>query len=143
METEFDFFLSDAKSTQFILKRGKNLEQQLYVWMEKKLPQFNMQRIETRIEESGAATCVPLKEKVLSRNSSLRLLFFKNRKFHVSDIHKHTHYSSLSLQKKESHFDRVTREVNPESRLNALYILTLFKKARVDLINICILGYVS
>lgn len=33
--------------------------------------------------------------------------------------------------------------MNPESRLNALYILTLFKKARVDLINICILGYVS
>lgn len=124
----FYFLLSDAKSN-LLSKRERKIQNSNNMFKKKKktLPKFSRQKIEARMEESDTATLL-LKEKIWSKNLSPWACIFQKEKFYGSYIHEYTHYCSLRLLKKDSHFNKITKKVNVRYVPNALYILTSFKK---------------
>lgn len=55
MRKSFQFLFLNAKLNWFILNRGDNLEQQLYMFRWKETPQFSKHKAEVRIEESDTS----------------------------------------------------------------------------------------
>lgn len=72
-----------------------------------------------------------MEERVYQVIRPLGLFYFSKTKFYIFDIHVHIHYYCLNCGRKRSHLDRVTGEVNPDNVLNALCVLTPFKKTMI------------